>query len=234
MKNAKPSINPADEDSLVGAFRNIFGKLLQNVDTMLPAKVVAFNGDRNKPRVTVHPQIAVLTTNHERVSRAQIASLPVVQFGGGGHLISCNIKPGDFGWIVASDRDISLFLQNYKETQPNTVRKHNFADAIFIPDILTGYNIAAEDNQNFVIQNVDGTVRIAFWPDYIKITAPHVGINADPVPGAAVQIDDTTKAFIPPRMTTAQRNAIPSPIEGMTIYNTTVHGLQTYTNTGWP
>jgi hypothetical protein len=49
-----------------------------------------------------------------------------------------------------------------------------------------------------------------------------------------LDVQSTTKAFMPPRMSTAQRNAIPSPAEGMTIYNLTTHALEVYTNTGWP
>lgn len=37
---------------------------------------------------------------------------------------------------------------------------------------------------------------------------------------AKVQIDSTTKGFLPPRMTTAQRSAIGSPAQGLMVYNT--------------
>jgi hypothetical protein len=233
MINAKPSINPADQDTLAGAFRHIFGKMMQGVDGMLPARVVSFNGDRNAPRVSVQPLIAMITTEGQRLSRATIASLPVFQIGGGGHLISFNIKAGDLGWIIASDRDISTFLQTYSESQTNTKRRKKFSDALFIPDVMRNYAIASEDNENAVFQSLDGTVKIALWADYVKITAPHLGLNANPVTGAAFQIDSTDKAFIPPRMTTAQRNAIPSPIEGMVVWNTTTHALSTYNGTVW-
>lgn len=41
--------------------------------------------------------------------------------------------------------------------------------------------------------------------------------------GSAVfQIDSTTKGFIAPRMTTAQKNAIVTPVDGLTVYDTTL------------
>lgn len=49
---------------------------------------------------------------------------------------------------------------------------------------------------------------------------------------AILDVQSTTKAFMPPRMTTTQRDAIPSPTAGMVIYNTTTNKLNVYT-TAW-
>lgn len=49
---------------------------------------------------------------------------------------------------------------------------------------------------------------------------------------AKVQIDSTTQGFLPPRMTTGQRDAIASPAAGLMIYNTTTNKLNVFT-TGW-
>jgi hypothetical protein len=107
--------------------------------------------------------------DNKTVSKSPIASVPVVQMGGGGFVVSCNLKPGDLGWIIAADRDISLFLTRYQEQRPNTNRMHDFADAFFIPDVMTGMNIDGEDEENFVIQKKDGTVKITLSNDSIKI-----------------------------------------------------------------
>lgn len=48
-----------------------------------------------------------------------------------------------------------------------------------------------------------------------------------------VQMDSTTRGFLPPRMTTVQRDAISSPAEGLTIYNTTLHALEFFNGTEW-
>lgn len=233
--NNIPSINPADEDSLAGTFRQVFGKLMQGVDGMLPARVVAFNGDRNAPFVTVQPLVALLTTGGAQVSRAQIAKVPVFQFGAGGYLMSFPITPGDLGWILASDRDISLFLQSHEETRPQTLRKQNFADALFIPDTMRGYAVASEDEANPVWQSADGSTRAALWPQFMKITASRgLGINTQPDQNAIFDMASTTKASRPwPRMSTAQRNAIPNPQEGMAVWNTTTHSLSTFNGTIW-
>ncbi len=61
-----------------------------------------------------------------------------------------------------------------------------------------------------------------------------VGIGTD-TPAATAQLDvtSTTKGFLPPRMTTADRDAIVSPAAGLIIYNTTINGLQIYSGSTW-
>lgn len=165
-----PSIDPADEDSLAGVLRGVLAKTLQNVDDMLPATVIAY--DRETNRATVQPQIMMGTTDGQKVSRAQIASVPVFQFGAGGFVMAFPVKPGDLGWIKASDRDISLFLQEHKEEWPNTKRMHSFQDGLFIPDVMRQWTLDAEDQERLVIQTTDGATRIAVGVGEVVVTAP--------------------------------------------------------------
>jgi hypothetical protein len=51
---------------------------------------------------------------------------------------------------------------------------------------------------------------------------------------ARLQIDDTTRGFLPPRMTQTQRNAIASPAIGLEIYQTdATEGKYIYKSSGW-
>ena len=51
---------------------------------------------------------------------------------------------------------------------------------------------------------------------------------------ALLQVDSTTKGFLPPRMTNAQRTAIPSSSVGLMVYCTdATEGLYIYKSTGW-
>jgi hypothetical protein len=58
------------------------------------------------------------------------------------------------------------------------------------------------------------------------------GTNA-PVATAKVQIESITQGFLPPRMTTTQRDAISSPAAGLIIYNTTTNKHQGYDGSTW-
>ena len=49
---------------------------------------------------------------------------------------------------------------------------------------------------------------------------------------AQLQVDSTTAGFLPPRMTTAQKNAIVTPAAGLVIYDTNLNKLCVYT-TAW-
>lgn len=167
-QHSTPSRDPANDDSLLGMARQILDKFLNNIDDMLPARVVSY--DRVKNRATVVPMVKLLTTDNRQVGRAQVASVPVMQFGGDGVALSFNLKAGDLGWIKANDRDISLITQGYKDSAPNTLRKHSFQDAVFIPDVMRGLTINAEDQAHAVLQTLDGSVRVAIWPDRVKIT----------------------------------------------------------------
>ena len=61
-----------------------------------------------------------------------------------------------------------------------------------------------------------------------------VGIGTkNPAPSAALDVTSTTKGFLPPRLTTAQRDAITSPAHGLTIYNTSANCLQLWNGSGW-
>jgi len=50
---------------------------------------------------------------------------------------------------------------------------------------------------------------------------------------AQLQVQSTTKGFLPPRMTTAERDAISSPAAGLIIYNTSTNKHQGYNGTTW-
>ena len=61
-----------------------------------------------------------------------------------------------------------------------------------------------------------------------------VGIGtATPDSKAALEVQSTTKGFLPPRMNNTQRDAIASPPAGLTIYNTEVKSFQVYNGTAW-
>ncbi len=60
------------------------------------------------------------------------------------------------------------------------------------------------------------------------------GINTNtPDQSAILDVFSTNKGFLPPRLTTAQRNAIATPAVGLTIYNTTDNCLQWWNGTIW-
>lgn len=63
-----------------------------------------------------------------------------------------------------------------------------------------------------------------------------VGINTDssqPDGSSLLDVKSTTKGFLPPRMTSTEMYAIPSPAEGLMVYNTILKSMCYYDGSDW-
>jgi len=57
--------------------------------------------------------------------------------------------------------------------------------------------------------------------------------TTNPSNSSILELESTTRTFVPPRMTTSQMNAISSPLNGSVIYNTTEDAMYLKTSSGW-
>lgn len=163
---------------LIDSLKKMMRSEAMKIDDMLPSTVVDYDEANN--RATIQPLVMMMAQDGEKVSRAQVFDVPVFRFGGGGFFIRYPIKAGDFGWLKANDRDISLILQNggVQEDMPNTERLHSFSDALFIPDALKGWAVAGKNKDAMVIQSLSGDVVIALHDDKIVIDTPETEHNS--------------------------------------------------------
>ncbi|RBQ30679.1 hypothetical protein CRU92_10925 [Arcobacter sp. FW59] len=175
MLNPNTNSEKGDLTSNLRLFFESFIK--ENLDDMLPCKVVAH--DRNTNRVDLQPLIMLKATDGSKINRQIIKNIPVFRFGGGGFFISVPIKVGDFGWIKANDRDISLMFQSGgKADIPNTKRLHSFNDGLFFPDTLKDWIIDNKNADALVISSMDGSTCIAVDNGRVEIDAQDLIINA--------------------------------------------------------
>ena len=66
------------------------------------------------------------------------------------------------------------------------------------------------------------------------LTDSAASIGSTSLPASAqLQVTSTTKGFLPPRMTTTQKNAIASPATGLQVYDTTLNQMSYYNGTTW-
>jgi len=177
MSDNKPNTDAANEGSLHGqldaALKAFF---LNQFEGMLPATVVSYNDQTN--RAVIKPLVMMGTTSGAKVSRAQVSGIPVYRFGGGGFFMRFPIKAGDFGWIKANDRDISLvFQRGGLEDWPNTTRMHKFSDAMFFPDTFKQWVISGENEDKAVWQTMDGETCISLGAGEIKHKVGGVSIS---------------------------------------------------------
>ena len=77
-----------------------------------------------------------------------------------------------------------------------------------------------------VFRNYDASVYFGIWTSGGLLIGSGGTINSS----AILQVDSTTKGFLPPRMTTAQRTNASLNVKGMIVYDTDLNGL--YQNNG--
>jgi hypothetical protein len=80
----------------------------------------------------------------------------------------------------------------------------------------------------------DGTTSFS-TPFYItgKGTSVGDGTVTAPTPSSAFSVVSTTRGFLPPFLTTTQKNAITSPVAGLTVFDTTMVAPAFYTGSAW-
>ena len=90
---------------------------------------------------------------------------------------------------------------------------------------------------SFIFTSTNGPLNLGAnnTNNYVTITTSgQLGVNAtSPNASAKVQIDSTTQGFLPPRVTTTQKNAIATPAAGLMVFDTTLVKLCVYNGTAW-
>lgn len=176
MSEQKPVHDPASNGSLPGALEAFMRSVMMEMEDMLPAEVVAYDDATN--RAEIRPLVMLGLQDGTKLSRASVRNIPVFRFGGGGFFMRFPIKPRDFGWLKANDRDISLIFQRGgREDWPNTERLHSFSDAMFFPDTMRDWVINGGNADALVIQSMDGSVCMALHDGKITTDAPLWEIN---------------------------------------------------------
>ena len=104
--------------------------------------------------------------------------------------------------------------------------RYNFAS------VGDDFNVYDADNTNFLQFFYSGTLankRASVLGALHVLQGGSVGIGTTGPDGAALlDLTSTTKGFLPPRMTTTQRDAISSPPFGLMIYNSTAGVIQAF------
>lgn len=173
--SSPPNLDKANDGDFAGVMTDVLQNFLRGVDDMIPAKVVSYDDTTN--RAVIKPLVMLGTTDGQKISRAQLSNIPVFRFGGGGFFIRFPVKPGDFGWLKATDRDMSLIMQRGGlEDWPNTLRQHSFSDGMFFPDTLKSWVIDGANSDALVIQSLDGSVCVSLHSGKVKIEAADIEV----------------------------------------------------------
>lgn len=163
-----PNYNPSNASTLSGVLSEVLKNFGLSLENCIPAVVVSY--DRTNNVAEVKPAINTILTDGTPKERDTM-KLPVHIFGGGGIVVSAPLAAGNTGWIIAGDRDISLFKQSLAVSNPNTYRSHKFSFGFFVPDKIKGVTISTGDEKALTIQTLDGTTRIALSAGKVKIVS---------------------------------------------------------------
>jgi hypothetical protein len=132
--------------------------------------------------------------------------------------------PDDDGWVLMENDATGI-------VGPSLILRYGTTPAVKTGSISRNTNSLNINDTNAIVitspinlfnndNRVAGTLCVA---------SSSTTINAS----AILQADSTTKGFLPPRMTTVQRDAIASPAAGLMIFNTTTSKANVYTGTAW-
>ena len=80
------------------------------------------------------------------------------------------------------------------------------------------------------------TILLIFFFTVSQLNAQNVAINNDgtsAAPSAMLEVKSTTKGFLMPRVTSAQRAAIVSPALGLLVFDTDTKTIWTYEGSAW-
>ncbi len=162
-----PAREPSDTNSLEGLCRLLKDLTLMDMEKVTPGIVESY--DRTTNRAVVKPAISGVASLGQKIPKDAVVNIPVLTLQGGGIFLSFPLKQGDTGWLVACDRDISIFKQNLEESSPNSYRKHCFNDAFFIPDKINQITVGEDDEGAVVISTLSGNTKFSLMEGEIKL-----------------------------------------------------------------
>lgn len=184
-----PSYNPADVNDQSGLIDFFLQKNAADIQKVIPAKIISY--DRNLNRATIQILTLFLTSTGQKLQMKSIPNIPVLTLAGGGFVLSFPVQAEQIGFLLASDRDISLFKQNLTSYTPATNRQHQYEDSIFIPLNLNGFTINEADATALLISSLDGATKLSIQNNLITMTAANVVINGNTTVNGTLTATDT-------------------------------------------
>lgn len=215
------NFNSATLDDLPGIWRDLLRSYGLDLECILPA--VVLNYDRKNNIVTVQGAVNRINTTGESVPRTEM-EVPCFNPTGGMIGINFPLKPGDTGWVVASDRDSTFFKQQLSVADPNTDLLHKYSFGFFLPDKISGFQIQPEDEGALVIQTVDGATRISIKDERVKITRNAVSVETN---GFQVSIKTPSSSMVLSDDGTISLKAPTITLDGMAGVTTGATGIIT-------
>lgn len=145
--------------------------------------------------------------------------------GGVGNTGANNVAVGYFAGQDLTTGGQNIFIGSYPTGSVGITTGSN--------NILIGYDLQELTPTSSNQLDIGNLIFATGLASGSTLSTGSVGVGTvTPNATALLDLTSTTLGFLPPRMTTTQRNAIASPAAGLTIYNTTTSELEVY-NGSW-
>lgn len=184
-----PSYNPSDIMDESGVIDFFLQKNAADIQKVIPAKIISY--DRNLNRATIQILTLFLTSTGQKLQMKSIPNIPVLTLAGGGFVLSFPVQAEQIGFLLASDRDISLLKQNLTSYTPATNRQHQYEDSIFIPLNLNGFTVNEADANALLISSLDGATKLSIQNNLITMTAANIVFNGNTTVNGTLTATDT-------------------------------------------
>jgi hypothetical protein len=194
---AKMAQTPEDSNNEYNARDFQTEQRLKDVHTALPVRVLEVfpqtpgpekQGDHGFGFVHVTLEIDQIDNEDKAIETEPIYNLPYSRIQGGECALVIDPKPGDIGWAVFCERDISKFKRTRQRSLPDSLRMHSQSDGVYLGGILNdpprlyvqvredGGVIIECDDQNLTVNCVKAVVSAK---ERIRCNTPRVDVVND-------------------------------------------------------
>lgn len=193
---------------LSSVIKKAFSNMMKEVHTTIPGKIVSFDPitQSAEVQICINRIFVTIESNGSETEReeavAVLTNVPVIFLRGGGWCITFPVKEGDECIVHFSERSIDTWRKNGDVQTPNTWRLHSYSDAICQVGLSSEPNVITDfDNENTVIRNEEGDVRIELRSDKevhietpikVKVTTAEVEVEAS----TSLKVTSPTMDFI--------------------------------------
>lgn len=152
-------------------YKRMMQKTNEGLRVAMPARIEAYNPLTSIADVLV--AIPQLRGDGSTLDTPIIAEVPVLWMRGGDSSITFPLNRGDQGLVIFCDYDIAKWATALDESAPQSLRRHNLTDAVFLPQT---HGLKPSSMAGISIKN--GVTEVLVTPTGVTVTAGEATINA--------------------------------------------------------
>lgn len=180
-----PTSGASEFNELNFVIRQALGKL-QTATLVRVVKIKQPEADSPIGFIDVVPMVEQMDMRGDVVPHATIHNIPYMRMQGGAAAVIIDPVVGDIGVCVFANRDIEKVKKTRKQSAPNTFRRFNFSDGMYLGGMLNAAPV-------HIVKISDAGIEITS-PALVSVTSPNISLGAS---GAALHqlVNDTFVAL---------------------------------------